>query len=104
MKAINKITFLRHAFVLSLLLGSASAQDLSAQVSQDPKAGTVTYTFDLNGPPQGVAILFASFVTLQTPIQLPGIGILDLDLMSLTQIGVVPMSLFGRSRFKLTLP
>ena len=105
MKTINKVSLLRHSsFALCLLLGAASAQDFGGTVTLDPKIAVVRYDFYFGGPPMGVAVLLGSLSTSPTPFQLPGIGLLELDLSSLTMIAVVPMSPVGKASYQLTLP
>ena len=59
-------------FAASMTLTSAlDAQELHGQVTRNPN-DTVTYTIDIDGPPNGTSFVLISPFLLQQPFQLPG--------------------------------
>ncbi len=81
----------------------ATAQTLDGDVQRNPD-DTVTYTLDLDGPPRGAALLFGS-IGLGAPWNIPGIGQLYLDPLSIFGIGPqLQLDASGRGRFQITVP
>ena len=85
------------------MLPSLSAQDMTASISTDPRAGTATYDFRFDGPPAGFAVLFATRSTLPKPIDLGPIGSWELEVPGIP-LATIPMSPMGTGAFRLTLP
>ena len=85
------------------LLSSLTAQDMTASVSADPRAGTATYDFHFDGPPRGFAVLFVTQSLLPKPIDLGPIGTWELEVPGLPLV-TLPMSSTGKAAFRLTLP
>lgn len=82
-----------------------SAQSLDGEVVRNPD-DTVTYTIDLDGPPRGVAVLFASPFLLPAPVPLP-IGPLWIDPLALLPVGsAIPIDPLGQAQlqFRLAVP
>lgn len=92
--------------VVGLSLGaSAVAQDFTAKVEQDPRAGTAVYDFHFDGPPRGKVWLFASPLNLQPSLPLPPFGPLFLDPGAFFPITPqLPLDAQGEGRFVLPLP
>lgn len=88
------------------LLAAASglrAQDLTASLGQDPKAGLAIYTFDLSGPPKGAGLLMIG--SLQAPLPLPPWGLFFLDPRRPIVIAPPrPLDPFGRGRLQFVFP
>ncbi len=59
--------------LVAILTLATTAQDFGATIIQDPSSGVETYTFDVSGPPPGVAPLVPFFVN-PFPQQSPSIG------------------------------
>ena len=86
-------------------IGTSPAQDFDGQVQVDPRADTVTYDFRFSGPPRGQAALFVSVGLAPSPFNLPGIGQLYLDPLSLFPLsGLLPLDPAGQGGFQLVLP
>lgn len=98
-------------FVLTIastlaLAGSTAAQELSGEIVRNPDT-TVTYTIDLDGPPNGFTLpLFTLQTSLTPPYQLPGFfNPLYLDLTTaLAPLPILPLDPFGQSTIQFTLP
>ncbi len=68
-RTIRTLSFL---LTIGLSVNSLSAQDFTANVQQDPKAGTATYDFHFQGPPNGAAGLFLGTQLIPLPLPIPG--------------------------------
>ena len=93
-------------FALTSLTAVVAAQDLNAGVTVNPAAGTATYNFQIQGPPNGLALPAVS-LRLGPPLQFPGLlGTLDLDPFFLISLPLLPLPLsgFGQGQFTVPLP
>ncbi|MEE2888374.1 MAG: hypothetical protein VX951_13170 [Planctomycetota bacterium] len=91
---------------LALAGQSLNAQELEIGVVPSGN-DTVTYTFDVGGPPRGQYMLFVSPNAFIDPIQLPGIGDLHLDptfIIQLTPPRPLDPTGFGTVDFTVPIP
>ncbi len=94
--------FARTALALGLATISVQAQSLDAQVVQNPN-DTVTYTIDLQGPPQGQGFVLLGALVNPLPIPTP-FGPLYLDPLGTFVLGAVRLDQFGQGSVTTTVP
>ena len=88
----------------TLLITGAQAQDLEAEVVQNPD-NTVTYAIDIDGPPGGAAFVFGSPLLLPQPIQIPGVLFpCHIDPLAVLNLGIVPLDPQGKQQLNFNLP
>jgi hypothetical protein len=93
---------IRSCVLAASLAATAAAQTLSADVVRSGD-GTVTYTFDVAGPPRGSAFLFVATTPAPVPLPTP-FGALYLDPMSMLSAGALPLDPLGFGRFSFPIP
>lgn len=101
----------RCAFLLSLAIGlvtiaapALDAQDLQAQVMVDPVAGTATYDFHFQGPPNGAAMLWVGPWLSVPPIPGPLGPLYIHPSFLLPATPLLPLDPSGQRQLQFTIP
>jgi len=89
------------ALTATLFAGATPAQSLDAEIVRNPD-DTVTYVFDIDGPPQGFVQMFLSTAFAQQPFQVFPYGEIYLDPLGILPLGpLLPLDDQGHCNFQI---